>query len=690
MGRLTAWSGVCLCLLLLWQLQAHAIDDIQISIGSWSGDELAAQGFDLELKLTETGLMLRAEARELTLPAPLDKLNNVILRCEETLFASGRIQCQAGTLHFEHAQLGKQAISFSLALQPQLQQHQIKLSGLQLADSPVSLAITMNQSQWQLQVHADTVSLAALTTWLPLWLEPAQLTAIADWDYQGKVALDADIRGQDKAISQLTVKFAATDFSFSDQQDRYVGEGLTANGSLQVDMSASQWQWQNQLNVEAGQTYAEPIFIDFADTPAEIETAGSWQLPQQLIQVSQLRFEQKSVVSAHGQMTLEQNQLARLKVKTQPADLAKLYPIWLQPFMLDTAAAKLDTSGQVTVDFELDHDLYRLAVIADAVAVNDQEERFSVEGLSGKLGWSNADVVMDTGLSWQQAQVYAIPLGAAELKAQSHAGGFELLDSLILPVLDGELQLHAFSLQQDEQNQVSWSFEGLLSPISMETLSEALEWPTLHGKLSGVIPRVSYQDEQLKVDGALQVKLFDGTTVIRDLRMTSPLGALPQLYANIDVNNLDLELLTRTFDFGRISGRLEGYVHNLRLSNWQPVQFDARLATPDKNPGKRRISQKAVDNLSRIGGGATGILSRSFLRFFKDFSYQRLGLACKLQNGICEMSGVEEAEQGYFIVKGGGGLPPWINVVGYTRRVDWTDLIERLKAVSDSPGPVIQ
>jgi hypothetical protein len=53
------------------------------------------------------------------------------------------------------------------------------------------------------------------------------------------------------------------------------------------------------------------------------------------------------------------------------------------------------------------------------------------------------------------------------------------------------------------------------------------------------------------------------------------------------------------------------------------------------------------------------------------------------------MGGIEPAEQGYYIVKG-GGLPPWINVIGYNREVDWPELIARLKAVSQSDGPVIQ
>ena len=157
----------------------------------------------------------------------------------------------------------------------------------------------------------------------------------------------------------------------------------------------------------------------------------------------------------------------------------------------------------------------------------------------------------------------------------------------------------------------------------------------------------------------------------------------------MDMQRLDLELLTRTFDFGKISGRLNGQIADLRLLNWRPVQFDARFATASQDPGKRRISQRAVDNLSQIGGGASGVMSRSFLRFFDDFSYDKLGIRCQLNNEVCQMSGVEDDEQGYYIVKG-GGLPPWINVKGYTHRVDWPDLLSRLKAVQNSDGPIIE
>ncbi|MEX0615769.1 MAG: hypothetical protein WD177_07665, partial [Methylophaga sp.] len=257
-----------------------------------------------------------------------------------------------------------------------------------------------------------------------------------------------------------------------------------------------------------------------------------------------------------------------------------------------------------------------------------------------------------------------------------------------LPLLDGGLQISSFNYQYAAAGS-HWQFEGLLKPLSMPALTNALGWPEMDGKLSGVIPRVSYQNQQIDIDGALQVKVFDGTAIIKDLQLQSPFGSLPQLRANIEMQQIDLEQLTRTFDFGKISGRLDGNISGLRLSDWQPVQFDARFATSENNPGKRRISQRAVDNLSQIGGGASGIMSRSFLRFFEDFSYDKLGIRCQLNNEVCHMSGIEEDEQGYYIVKG-GGLPPWINVIGYTRRVDWPDLLARLQAVKNSDGPIIE
>jgi hypothetical protein len=142
--------------------------------------------------------------------------------------------------------------------------------------------------------------------------------------------------------------------------------------------------------------------------------------------------------------------------------------------------------------------------------------------------------------------------------------------------------------------------------------------------------------------------------------------------------------MTGAFSFGRIEGRLEGHIDDLEMESWRPVAFDAAFATPAGDKSRHRISQRAVDNISSIGGGGVGgALSRSFLRFFEDFPYDRLGIRCRLENGICDMGGVEPAASagGYYLVKG-RLLPPRLDVIGYADRVDWETLLAQILAVT--------
>ena len=124
---------------------------------------------------------------------------------------------------------------------------------------------------------------------------------------------------------------------------------------------------------------------------------------------------------------------------------------------------------------------------------------------------------------------------------------------------------------------------------------------------------------------------------------------------------------------------------NLQLFAWSPVSFDARLATPKGDKSRHRISAKAVSSLSNVGGGGGGVvqaLQSGVLRFFDDYSYDKLGITCRLRNDICEMSGVEPAGIGYYIVKGAG--VPRIDIVGNAGRVRWSQLLASIATANYS------
>ncbi|MFZ2312561.1 MAG: C4-dicarboxylate ABC transporter, partial [Methylobacter sp.] len=162
----------------------------------------------------------------------------------------------------------------------------------------------------------------------------------------------------------------------------------------------------------------------------------------------------------------------------------------------------------------------------------------------------------------------------------------------------------------------------------------------------------------------------------------------PKFHSDIEIENLDLDQLTRRFEFGGITGRLSGYVRQLYMENWHPVTFFAWLGTPETDDSRHRISQKAVKNIANVaGGGASDFMSRSFLNLFDTFGYDKIGLGCYLHNGVCQLMGVEATESGYAIITGGG--LPRIDVIGYNSRIDWNVLMDRLKRISTSDEVII-
>ena len=111
------------------------------------------------------------------------------------------------------------------------------------------------------------------------------------------------------------------------------------------------------------------------------------------------------------------------------------------------------------------------------------------------------------------------------------------------------------------------------------------------------------------------------------------------------------------------------------------MYLDASIQTGE---GKhlKKISQRAVENITALGGeGTAAALQRTFLRFFKEFNYEKIGLSCKLRQDVCEMGGVESTATGYVIVKGKG--IPSVNVNGYTQRISLSDLLGRIKRITD-------
>lgn len=502
-------------------------------------------------------------------------------------------------------------------------------------------------------------------------------------------AFNADVKAlsREQPFDELrgTVDLAGLDFS--DARGNRAGQKIAARLEIAVARARESWRWQTRLNWREGEVYWQPLYLtrlgDF------LVAQGSANRNAISIDKADLKLAGAGQASLSAVCTFAGKRCESLDLRSDTLDLARLYPLAIKPWAESKGYGDWDLAGRARVALKMhDANLRALDLKLDDVRIESKKSRRSLADLELDLDW-RADARGSGTFRFAAARFGELPIGAVNGRIESDGWRFRV-QHLPIPIFDGSLTLQNLIAEKSGRGW-SWHFEGGVTPISMERVSRAMKWPVMHGTIAAVIPEVSYRNEQVDVSGALLFNVFDGSVVVKNLKFIQPLGRMPRLLADVDMTRLDLDLLTRTFSFGSMEGRIDVKVANMELMNWRPVRFDASLAS-SAGDYKRSISQQAVQNISALGGaGPAAAIQRSFLRFFERFGYDRIGLSCVLRNAVCLMDGVEPAArgQGYVIVKGGG--IPAITVIGYNREVAWEELLERVRRITrDNVKPVIR
>jgi len=465
--------------------------------------------------------------------------------------------------------------------------------------------------------------------------------------------------------------------SFSDEAGLHAAEKLNGNLSLDLKQTSRGWHWQTNIDWQSGEVFWQPFYI--ANGGHQLTAQGKFE--GQLLSVDSAHMKVKNVAEVDGSAAFDLATAAfsHLKLNMPDLNLHTAYPMLFKPLLEKTAFANVEVEGLASLKFEIEHAKTKsFELLLKDVDIADNNKKFALYKLNANIPWDH-DLAKPIHLSYQSGALLNLPLSMTKLDAVVDRYAFT--SPLIkLPILDGALTLSNVSAARTG-GKWYWHLRAELTPIAMEDFSSALNLPPMKGRASAEIPLVTYADGNLTTDGSLVLHVFNGTATVTQLTMQSPLGIAPKLNADIALRNLDLGVLTSTFSFGAIEGKLDGDIKGLALQNWQPVQFDAVVqSSPGKYP--KKISQRAVENISALGGGgAAAAVQRSFLRFFKQFNYGKMGLSCRLRNDICEMGGVESTPNGYIIVKGSG--IPAITVMGYNRTVGWSELLARVKRVTE-------
>lgn len=317
--------------------------------------------------------------------------------------------------------------------------------------------------------------------------------------------------------------------------------------------------------------------------------------------------------------------------------------------------------------------------------IADADGRVAISGLRGGMDWSLEGDRPATTLGWTGLQFYRIPNGAAVSRWESRGGLLSLQKPLEIPVLKGQLRVGQLDWRPGAAKGQRLTTALVVLGVDMAAFSHAMGWPAFPGTLAGAIPSLRWIDDRVELQGGLSASLFGGFVDITRLSLQQPFGPSPALSGDMSLRQIDLGAMTSVFDFGSITGRMDGSINHLQLIDWRPVAFKASLLAG----GGGRISQRAVNNLTTVGGGSMAAgLQGAVMKLFKTFGYKRIGLNCTLQGAVCQMSGLEPAAGGYTILEGSG--LPRLQVIGHQSQVDWPTLVDRLEAAMDGQAPQVR
>ncbi|HET9047799.1 MAG TPA: hypothetical protein VFN29_02375 [Chiayiivirga sp.] len=524
------------------------------------------------------------------------------------------------------------------------------------------------------------------------WLAPVLAVAWAEGHPTGgSVNLDWQLRTQADGL-RFAGPVNLSNLGVDSRDGTIAAAGVNVAMQVKGELSDAATRLDLGVELKGGELLFGPMYVVLpkaavnAGARVSHTKADAWH-------VGDLRWNDSGVLELQGSMDLDFAEPMALRSAELNLAIPALRPAHARYF--DSLASSLglsnlvsDGAARATVNWR-DGQWQTLDLSLQQVAVRDGAQRFAAEGLNGTLRLDRSDLAVDSELSWKTAQLYGLGLGAAKVPLRSVGAGVSLRSPVSIPFLDGSVQIKSLDYAPTSQD-ARFDMALALDQVNLAALSTALGWPAFAGSLSGDLPSVHYLDGRVDFDGGLSAQVFDGQVKVSQLSMERAFGVAPMLAASIEFSELDLAPLTGAFGFGEITGRLDGHVRTLRLLDWQPVAFDAAFNTVKRRDVKRRISQRAVRDLTEVGGGgiAAGIQNQ-VLKAFSTFGYSRIGLSCVLADDVCTMGGVGPAAKGGYTIVEGSGLPQ-VNVIGHQQRVDWPVLVARLKAATEGQMPVIE
>ncbi len=538
-----------------------------------------------------------------------------------------------------------------------------------LTDGPVhgQLVYASDAGQLSLALEFDALPLAAVSDDV---LERVGLKELAG-------SLAGSLNYDD---GRLSGSLRLEDIGFDSLDGEMAGLGIGAELSYRFLTGPDRTDFELSVAQSAGEVLFGQVYLPPPGDLLTLQLLGHLQSDGLLV-LERVALDDPGAITAQARLDMrreeERWELSSFRSDYFQMEFPQAWERWLEGPMAAAGLAEIATAGGLSAQVAYDGNEVNAEVDLEDFHFDDPQGRLGLTAANMKVVVDNDSRSLTGG--WDSLSLFGLPFGSSSLQLAGNRQTIGLVEPVHMPLLDGALVIERLLWDRVDLEDRELQLDARIEPLNLAGLTQLLGFPEFGGVLSGSFPGIRYVDQVLSFTGGIDVRAFSGRIELSDLAIERPFGTLPALTGEVEFHRLDLAEATRVFNFGHMEGQVSGWMHGLRLLDWRPVAMDARLFTHEDVP-RRRISQRAVENLSNLGGAGGALITGTVLRVFDDFPYRRAGLACRLSNNICYIDGVARHDSGGFYIIQGRSLPR-LDIIGHRRLVDWPQLMKQLETM---------
>jgi hypothetical protein len=471
------------------------------------------------------------------------------------------------------------------------------------------------------------------------------------------------------------------------------------------------------LSAGKGEILYDRFYLDLSSQPLILEGKGTYHALAGSYEVDEfrIRMEDLATVNLKGTLTRDKPENSRFQVHIPRAPLAPIFRQFIvEPYKhQNPSLADLRLQGFFSLDLELSANRTSWTVKGRS---HWQEGQAATGGEGILLQGIDLDLPIwyhhDTGSVDERAPSRPAPVeleGSLFIESAQHpflpaqpigtllkAGPDRLytLSPVSIMTPGGQVEIGKILVREPFSGVPNIETSLTLKEIDLKPwLSEI--WPKpVEGSIRGKLDPLRWQGDILTTRGQVTADLFDGQLIISNVGAKRFPSLTPVITLDAVWSDLDLAQLTGDTAFGEIQGKLRGHAKGLEIAYGQPQAFDLLMETVKQRDTPQRISVQAVDNIARLGGGASpfGGLAGAFLSFFRELPYEKIGISAVLENDVFRINGtIRENDKQYLIKKGGFSGVDVIIGSPESSTISFKDMVRRIKRVTDSQeGPVIE